>query len=245
MTRANPPAIPIATLKTSALSRVLDVVPKGYTHYTAGQVPARKLLLLLNKLHIKYGIGASSAQRILRKKKGQANALMVVYVHLTASNLAADPPPESSLTWRKMDLQSILQTDTQVSWLLLATKGTGPVWEEERLRDVREKPRLTWLGYELVRHEARGRATWTWRRPKTEMEELYALLGEQLRRHHDAAVAETLLRISRQPGFAGVREQSAELCRYARANGYPGEPPFLFHVQKVGQGERVMLRGGG
>lgn len=245
MTKANPPAIPIATSKTATLSRVLDVVPKGYTHYTAGTVPARKLLPLLNKLHTKYDIGASPAQRVLRKKQGQANALMVVYVHLTASNLAADSPPESSPTWRKMDLQSILQTESQASWLLLATKGAGPVWEEERLQDVREKPRLTWLGYELVRHEARGRAAWTWRRPKTEMEELYALLGEQLRRHHHAAVAETLLRISRQPGFAGVREQSAELCRYARANGYTAELPFLFHVQKVEQGERVTLRGGG
>lgn len=245
MTKANPPAIPIATSKTAALSRVLDVVPKGYTHYTAGTVSARKLLPLLNKLHTKYGIGASPAQRILRKEKRQANALMVVYVHRAASNLAADSPPNPSPTWRQMDLQSILQTDTPVSWLLLATKGAGPVWEEERLQDVREKPRLTWLGYELVRHEARGRAAWTWRRPKSEMEALYALLGEQLRRHHDAAVAETLLRVGRQPGFAGVREQSAELCRYARANGYPGELPFLFHVQKVGQGERVTLRGGG
>lgn len=241
MTQANPPAIPIATSKTAALSRVLDVVPKGYTHYTAGTVTARKLLPLLNKLHAKYGIGASPAQRILRKKKGQANALMVVYVHPTAVNLAADSPSESSPTWR-MDIQSILQTETQVSWLLLATKGVGPVWEEERLQDVREKPRLTWLGYELVRHEARGRAAWTWRRPKTEMEGLYALLGEQLRRHHDAAVSETLLRISRQPGFAGVREQSAELCRYARANGYPGELPFLFHVQKITHGQRVQLK---
>jgi hypothetical protein len=245
MTKANPPAVPISTSKTAALSRVLDVVPKGYTYYTAGTVPARKLLPLLNKLHAKYAIGASPAQRILRKKKGQANALMVVYVRPIASNREADSPPEPSPTWRQSDLQSILQTDTEISWLLLATKGSGPVWDEERLQDVRQKHRLTWLGYELVRHEARGRAAWTWRRPKAEMEALYALLGEQLRQHHHVAVTETLLRISRQPGFAGVRQQSAELCRYARGNGYTGELPFLFHVQKVGQGERVQLLGGG
>lgn len=108
--------------------------------------------------------------------------------------------------------------------------------ELEQLKSVLEKPRLVWLGYELVRHSSRGKASWTWRRTKTEMAELYALLGEQLSRRQMPAVEDTLLRISRQPGFAGVREQSWALCQFARHHGYVGELPFLFYVQKVKHG---------
>lgn len=235
MTQANPPSIPVATSKTAALSRVLDVVPKGYAFYATGTVPAKKLLPFLNKLHDKYGIGCSPAQRLLRKKKGLANALMVVYLRKTPAHLETEGPPEE-IASLEVDIHDLLQTDVQVSWLLLATKGAGEVWEEESLKDVREKPRLTLLGYELVQRPERGRATWTWRRPKEEMEGLYALLKEHARLRHNSNIAETLLRISRQPGFAGVRQQSYELCQFARSAGYVGELPFLFYAQKVRHG---------
>lgn len=54
MTRANPPSTPLATSKTAALMRVLDSVPKGYTHYTSGECPQDKLPKLLLKFHERY-----------------------------------------------------------------------------------------------------------------------------------------------------------------------------------------------
>lgn len=205
---------PIARAKTAALSRVLDSIPKGYGHYTAGVCPVAKAAALARKFHERYGIGCTPAQRITRKRKGEANTLLVLYW-----------PPEA----------------TEVAWLLLATAGRGLVWEQETLRAVTDAPHLVWLGYELVRHARRGQTVWTWRRSKAEMADLYALLAEQLNRRHSAAVADTLARIARQPGFAGVREQSWALCQFARSRGYGGELPHLFYVQKVGHGDRLAL----
>lgn len=207
-----PPTTPISRSKTAALARILDCVPKGYHRYVCGTVTAIKAEALAKKFHALYGIGCTPAQRLTRKGKGLANVILVLYW-----------PEEVE----------------RVEWLLLATDGIG--LEGELLRQVAEKPRLTWLGYELVRHASRGRTAWTWRRTKHEMTELHALLSSQAGRRHYGAVADTLERIARQPGFHGVRTQSWALCQEARRGGFQGPLPQLFYVQKVSHGERLRL----
>lgn len=203
---------PIARSKTAVLARVLDSIPKGYCRYTSGIVVASKAAALAAKFHAKYGIGLSPAQRLTRKSKGLANCLLVMHW------------PENA---------------EQVEWLLMATAGKG--LEKETMRDVEKKPYLIWLDYELVRHAKRGKVSWTWRRTKSEMRDLYALLTGQLNRHHYGAVIDTLERIARQPGFHGIREQSWQLCQYARQHGYDGDLPYLFFLQKVNHGDRLIL----
>lgn len=239
MTRANPATTPIATSKSAALCRVLDAVPKGYTHYVAGRCLPGKAKQLAAKFHAKYGIGCSPAQRISRKQKGLANALLVMYwPAFVASALAADSESGSAAG---LDAGQ-LADEALVEWLLLVTDGSGPAHEEEALRSLLEgASRLVWLGYELVRQPGRGRASWTWRRTKAEMSDWYALLGSQLAARKPAAVAETLCIISRQPGFSGVRRQSWELVQFARSRGYAGETPFLFHMEKVAHGAPLRL----
>lgn len=203
---------PIARNKTSALARVLDALPKGYTRWTAGTVKPSKAIALASKFHRLFGIGLSPARRLTRKHKGHANALLVLYWPVDAA---------------------------EVHWLLLATPGSG--LEAERWTDVTAKPRLRWLGYELVRHAVRGRPAWTWRRPKAAMAELYALLDEHLRRRQQGALDALVQRVAHQPGFHGVREQSWALFQHARSRGYAAELPHLFFVQKVSHGERLTL----
>lgn len=273
MTMPRPAFTPVARSKTAALSRVLDSVPKGYHYSTSGACPVGKAQKLARKFHANYGIGCSPAQRMTRKKHGLANALLVMFwpsetatdldaglesnwgsemvTNLAtelATNLSSDKLPVASPNEQPevMPAETVsgLLSGKQVSWLLLATEGAGPIHEEERLRPLLETPRLNWLGYELVRHSSRGRASWTWRRTKQEMADLYALLGEQLNRRQMPAVEQSLVRISRQPGFAGVREQSWELCQFARGRGYAGELPFLFHVQKLSHGVPLRLSPG-
>ena len=207
-----PPSTPIARSKTAALSRVLDSVPKGYRRYILGTVDVAKAEALANKFHALYGIGCSPAQRLTRKAKGLANAILAMYW------------PEGA---------------EQVNWMLLATDGTG--LEAEKLRPVDEKPRLNWLGYELARHSVQGRTSWTWRRPREEMAELHALLAHQANLKQQKALEETLARIARQPGFNGVRSQSWALCQEARRRGYSGQFPHLFFLQKVSHGDRLAL----
>ena len=209
-----PASTPIARSKTAALSRVLDGVSRGYTQYTAGVTKPDKAIALAQKFHALYGIGCTPAQRITRKKRGDANTLLVMYW------------PENA---------------EEVSWLLLVTPGTGLVVEREKLLDVTGKPRLCWLAYELVRYGARGLTRWTWRRPKAEMAEHYVLLNALTRPCHPAAIAGFLERLAHQPGFHGVRSQTWLLCQEALTRGYAGELPFLFYVQKLSHGERLAL----
>lgn len=206
-----PATTPIARSKTAALARVLDSVPKGYHRYTCGTVKANKAEALARKFHALYGIGCTPAQRLTRKGKGLANAVLVMH-------------------WQ--------QDAEQVEWLLLATNGNGLEGETLHLVDA---ARLNWLGYELVRHPSQGRTAWTWRRPKQEMAELHALLAFQASQCHFAALAETLERIARQPGFHGVRTQSWALFQEARRRGYDGPCPYLFYLQKTNHGERLVL----
>ena len=207
-----PASTPIATCKTAALARVLDSVPKGYTRFTFGDVAAHKAHALANKLHQRHAIGATPAQRTTRRLHGLANALLVMYY-----------PPEA-------------QT---VQWLMLFTQGQ--LESGEQLRDVTDKKRLLWLGYELLLMSVRGKACWTWRRSKQEMADAYALLDAQLGKGHQAAVHETLQRLANQPGFHGVRQQSWALQQHAWSKGYRGERPHLFFMQKVSHGERLAL----
>lgn len=207
-----PATTPIARSKTAALARILDSVPKGYHRYTYGTVRADKAEALAHKFHALYGIGCSPAQRLARKAKGLASTILVLYW-----------PHEA----------------TQVEWLLLATQGDG--MHQESLRAVDEVTRLNWLGYELVRYSARERTAWTWRRPKQEMTNLHALLAHQASQRHYAALAETLDRIARQPGFHGVRAQSWALFQEAVRRGYTGLLPHLFYLQKVSHGDRLTI----
>jgi hypothetical protein len=208
-----PATTPIARSKTSALSRILDSVPKGYTRYTHGTVKASKAESLANKFHSLYGVGRTPAERLVRKSAGFANALLTLYW------------PDGA---------------EEVEWMLLATPGSG--LESEKLAFVDSKQRPTWLGYELVRHSVGGRVAWTWRRPREEMAELYALLAHQSNLKQRKATEETLERIARQPGFSGVRKQSWLLCEEARRRGYGGPLPHLFFLQKVSHVERLILK---
>jgi hypothetical protein len=203
---------PVARSKTAALTRISDSIHKGYCRWTAGRVKTTKAEALARKFHERYGIGCSPGQRITRKAKGVANALLVMYW-----------PPEAE----------------HVEWLLLATAGTG--LEGEDMRDVTDKKHLNWLCYELVRHAIRGRTAWTWRRPKSAMAELHTILTEQLNRRHYSAVAATVERIARQPGFHGVREQNKVLFHSVRSKGFSGELPRLYYVEKVKHGEQLTL----
>jgi len=203
---------PVARSKTAALSRVIDAIPKGYRSYCYGTVSETKAEQLANKLHERHAIGATPAQRLVRKKHGKANALLVMYWPLGA---------------------------VQVEWLMLFTVGL--LESPEHLRNVSDKHRLEWLDYELVRHPVRGAASWTWRRSKIEMAEHYVMLDQSLAKRHHDAVGNHLARIANQPGFHGIREQSWALCQHARQHGYQGSLPHLFYVQKVSHGDRLPL----
>ncbi|MHB1655778.1 MAG: hypothetical protein ACYCSZ_05340 [Burkholderiales bacterium] len=203
---------PISKTKSQALTRVVDVISRGYTRWISGNVKASKAEALAEKFHRLYGIGCTPAQRITRKKHGFANALLVMYW----------PEPVK-----------------QVEWLVLATNGEG--LDGEVLTEITDRRRLQFLGYELVRHAHDGNTRWTWRRPKAEMADHYTLLAELSGKRHWNAVNELLQRLAHQPGFNGVRTQTWDLCQEARRRGYQGELPHLFYMQKISHGDQLIF----
>lgn len=206
------PTTPLARTHAAALSRVLDSLPRGYSRYTCGVIAKEKVQHLVEKLHSIHQVAASPAQRIMRKQRGQANAVLAVYL------------PD----WAD-----------KAHWVMLFTPGE--LSAHEKLHSIVEKPRLEWLGYELTRHSYRGSTRWTWRRTRSEMEEFYVMLDYHAKRRRWDAISELLERAARQPGFHGVREQTWHLCQEARKHGYPGELPFLYYMTKVSHGERIAV----
>ena len=206
------PSTPAARSKTAALARIVDCVPRGYTRAISGRIAAPKALQLAQKFHDRYGVGCTPAQRLTRKGKGLANTLLAMYWAEGAE-------------W--------------VEWVLLATEGGGV--EGEAWRPLEAKPRLQYLGYELVRHnESRG-VRWTWRRPKEAMAEAHAVIRDQANRHRWDDLGAYLQALANQPGFHGVRAQTWQLCQEALKRGYSGPLPHLYYVQKVTHGERLEL----
>ena len=201
---------PISQTKTQALARVLASVTHGYTRICTGTVPADRLDALAAKLDGRYGIAHTKGQRVVNKRAGRPNTLFVAY----------SPPDEYRVE------------NERLPWMLLATPGEGV--ETERWQEVRDRP--VWLDYQLCRHNDAGEVRWTWRRTSAEMTQLYAELGEELARRRNGEVARTLQRIANQPGFHGVRTQSAALFEFAKNHGYERELPPLFFVHKVAHG---------
>lgn len=217
MLHCNPPHTPISHSKSAAMSRVIDLVGKGYLHATAGECPIERLPRMVAKFHALYGIGLTPAQVFYRKQQGMANAKLVVFL-----------PPENSAR-------------LPAKWLLLATPGQGLIHEVESLCSVLEKPGLEWLGYELVRLTKPGGMTWTWRRPKLAMAECYAELNAYLKQRATGKIAQCLARIANQPGFAGVRRQSFALFEHAKRHGYQGEMPYIPYMEKIAHGEPMFI----
>jgi hypothetical protein len=151
----------------------------------------------------------------VNKRAGRANTLFVAYA----------PPDEYRVE------------NERLPWMLLATPGEGV--EAERWQDVRDRP--IWLDYQLCRHNDAGKVRWTWRRTAAELTQLYGELSEDLARRQHNAVARTLQRIANQPGFHGVRAQSAALFAFARSRGYEDPVPALFFVQKVAHGTPLLI----
>jgi hypothetical protein len=126
-----------------------------------------------------YGIAHKKGQRVMNERAGRASTLFAAYA----------PPDDYRVE------------DERLPWMLLATPGEGV--ETERWVDIVDRPVL--LDYQLCRHNYAGELCWTWRRTYEELSQLYAELGDDLANGRHSAVARTLQRIARQPGFHDVR----------------------------------------
>jgi hypothetical protein len=177
--------------KTDAIRKLQLLVSRGNYLWTAGQVPAIKFEALALKFTDRYHLDLTPAQRVYRRRTGQAVAYLVA--------------------WQ--------ESRSQVCWWLLATPGEGLITELENLRDARSKPgRIEVDGYELLQAPIKGRkTTWTWRNTRANYSSWQERITTAIRSHNDFNLRQALYSLRRTPGFAALRREALLLFRFAQA----------------------------
>lgn len=217
----------VPTTKSAAMRYMLEAVEHGYHHYHFGVLPSEKVLSVATRLAEKYNVLATRSAREYAKKKNRACARLVLFP-LDDQRDNYDP---AKVATEDRTLRSYRPRGSWV-YYLLATDGTGPVHEQEKLRDAREEPRLQWQRYyltqaglqpqyELVARPVRSRNGtayhWTWRMSSF----LYDLMDgwtkkaagrvRSSKEKHPHYLIAALDALRSQPGFRLVREQARRI----------------------------------
>lgn len=111
--------------KTDLMRQMIRLVSHGYHFWVSGSVPVSKSESMILKFDDRYSVNATSQQRYRRKKRGEANAQLLLW-----------PDPDGD----------------ELLWWLLATDGDGLIHQMEDLSDgTKKRSRIGITGYELLR----------------------------------------------------------------------------------------------
>ena len=188
---------PVYINDTDTMKKIQELVARGYTRYTAGEVPAHKLDTLCYKFEDRYQITATPPQRWQNKTLGSANTALIPKL-----------------------------TGNTIKFWLLVSPGQGPVVDLETLQDTTNKRhRLSFSAYwgtaELVRlhrkEQAGNQTRWTWQLTKSCCADYRALIQRAVRHKREEQIRQILFQLRHMPCFAGMRRQAYELFRFAQA----------------------------
>ena len=176
--------------KTAVMQRIQQLSVRGYRWYIRGEVRADRALNMAAKFAEKYGVGMNENQRSYAKRKGKANAFLLMY-------------PKKN--------------ESAFLWWLLATDGDGRIHQEEHLISVTDQHhRLTWSGdYELVMltREGKNKPVMTWRMTREGYRSWHERLRKAVRaRTTNEQVKQAIWTLFRAPGFSEVRKQVKQLA---------------------------------
>jgi len=178
--------------KTDLMRQMIRLISHGYQYWVSGSVPASKATAMTLKFDDRYSVKATSQQRYRRKKRGEANAQLLMW-----------PVPDSE----------------DIQWWLLATEGTGLIHQMETLCDgTKRSSRIEITGYELLKTPREGnRPTWTWRMTTDNYEQWQKRLRDAVRYRRYEAIGQAIFSLRRVPGFSESRRQAFLLERLAIA----------------------------
>ena len=183
--------------KTRVMHRIQQLVARGYTCYTCGEVRADRAQKLVERFVENYQVSATESQRRYAKQQGRARAYLLLYP---------------------------LKGEEIFLWWLLVTDGSGAVHERESLHRVTESSsRLNWHGdYELVVLNRPGKTApvVTWRMTRKS----YAAWHDRIRtavrdRRSNILVRQAIWSLFRAPGFSEVRKQVKALAKIFQPDG--------------------------
>lgn len=189
--------------RKSFLAAVIHYISKGFCTYTTGSVSVEKLPKMINKFDCKYGVLDSKNDFDRKRRNGVARCRLVVFY-----------PADNETT----------NCSQKADFILLATKGAGPVYELERMSEVKPGSPLRYDTL-ILRKEAglRGggnvKGSWSWylnQKAYKEFREscIHAVKMRGLKR------AKVLTgQLMNYPGFHGVRKQRASIFRSMKRTG--------------------------
>ena len=187
--------------RSAYLQRITDYVRKGYIYSISGTIAAKKVGDLGQKFHSFYNCFASKNQRMLTKKAGRANCMLLLYIpHMVE-----------------------IDADTLVQWTLLFSPGDSVAHKLEKPSDATvSKSRIKHHNLELVQLPRPGQATpaWTWRFDAKHYEHLRDTVIAMSKIGHGQTepLEDFLETLAKTPGFAGVRHQVKQLFKLAKAS---------------------------
>lgn len=190
------------------MQRMADLARLSHSRYIQGQIEAEKAGFFAQKMDLYYHCYADKVTAFRQRKLGFCSSRLLFFS--TAGN-------------------------KNLSWILMVTPGEWPTPHRgnEKWQDpTTPKGRITFGGYEMVRHIRAGNAnpSWTWRYTARREKDLRELVILQIRRHNNNELEKTIDSIWRSPAFAGVREQVkkfAELIKAEWARSASGDMPEL------------------
>jgi len=179
----------IFTHKTDAMRQILNMVSRGYSRYTTGEVQITKAEALYLKFSDRYGIAMTAQQKWRAKERGEANAHFVAWIE-----------------------------DETIHWWLLATNGQGVINDLEKLQDASDKKtRIEITGYELVKTPREGaKAQWSWRMTTQTYQDWESRLKAAVRHFSDDGMRQAIYSLKRVPAFAESRRQAFTLAKLAK-----------------------------
>jgi len=222
----------IFTSRTVWMQRCSDMASKNHVLYLRGSCPPEKLISLWDKFNRFYDLEMTRLERSRLRKKGFASARMFLLA--------------------RKDFGSGNSTGAQnIEWILMRSDGllnaAADDARERWLSAVDNKQRIKIDGMELVRltREGNQSPSWTWRFSRDLYEDLRNSIVDDIRHHRIDRLSETVERIWRAPGFAGVRAQGKSLMKLIRDEQIRSQKPssLIDLPQRFGYIRRIQDKG--
>lgn len=202
----------ICTKVVPAMQRITDALGNGQTHVVSGTVALVDAPRVIAKIQGRFlGLTRNRKHAYRERQAGRPSYKMVAHANSSAGHLQF--------------------------WLM--TDRPDPEDGEKWLEATMSRPRV--YQYEALRITRKGAAepAWTWQMTAGAMEQVRAVMFDQVTKHDDAGLMAGIQLSRTWPGFHGVRHQRAAL--WGAINGYwrrvrsekAPEWPRLSYVRRV------------
>lgn len=185
----------VMTDKNVLMQRLCDCVGNGYPLWISGGAAENKVESLVSRFNLNYQILADRNERTRRKRAGLGNAKLLLWHDENAARV--------------------------VWWMFVTPPDLGGHGAHalEKLHDMRERERVEFQGFELIKLPQKGqeRERLTWRMNENKYAAWRESIIDNVRSKNIFELKKMLYGLASSPGFSGIRSQSKKLVRLYKA----------------------------